>query len=210
MEKYLTENYVDAFLSEKAQNLNDEVLVALLGFATKVIRYRFRHHKIPETDIETLALDAVEAAWQSRHSFRREAQFTTWFSRIIVRVTWKYAKRWRTDTAATVSLSHDVNDDEGWREIQLVSNSNPAETVRIRMLWEYATTILSPRQLQAFEMMQNGDSEEEIGRALGATGDPAETAKQLIKVARVKLRKIFDMTQDEAGKPRDTVKGTKL
>lgn len=197
MDGDLEERHIVAFLSGDPNALDDAALTALTEFAMSVIRFRFGR-KIREADLEPLALDAIESAWESRRTFRGRAAFTTWLSRIIVRKTSTYHKNRLREAQNQVSLeSGEGNDEDGWRELQVASRDNPAETVRMRILWEYAETVLSKRQAQAFHMWMDGYSEREIGEALAASSDdPENAAKQLLKQVRIKLRRIFDMTAD--------------
>jgi len=196
MNEVLQEHHVTAFLSDDPAALGDDALTAFVDFAQRVIRFWYGRQEIRPADLEGVAVEAIEEAWKSRKTYRSEAAFTTWLTRIILRSAWRHWKK-QQRVAAEISLETDGEEhEEGWRVIQPPARDNPAAAARLRILWDSAQPILSPRQLQAFQMARAGYSEREIGEALGATNEPESTAKQLLKHARGKLKKVFDLVEE--------------
>ena len=194
----IKEQHVAAFLSGDTDAFDEAAATAFTNYAIKIIRFRYHKSEVRDDDLENLAQDAIVEAWSSRTGFRGDSAFTTWFARIVLRTVYKHHKATRVDRTLTGSLDGIEDDDDGWQDLPVAANADTAETVRLRLLWEEGKTILSGRQLKAFQMERQGYTDQEIGVALGHTSNAAEVAKQLIKRARAKLRNVFSIATGSA------------
>ncbi len=131
--------------------------------------------------------EAFVRAYNSIHSFRRDASFATWLYRIAMNVCLDRLRR-RGREAATLHLISETSDENSLRDIPDETNDPPIEAIKTQRqaLVQQALAELTSEHRAVIVLYDlQGLSYEEIATALGV---PIGTVKSRLNRARLALR----------------------
>ena len=158
---------------ERAQR---EVVLRLLDRVRNAARYILRN----DADADDAAQSAMVEILRCLGRFRGEGSLGRWASRIAVRTAITLARQRRAETSGAGAL-HDGPDDAG-----SASATNADGAVLRRRLVRCLDRLPSERRETVVLRLIEGMTLEEIAEA---TGVPANTAKDRLRVGRAELRK---------------------